>query len=1385
MHEELLTVRVSEIGEFIRHHSCERRFKLEFNNREAAKEVPFASRFFNPIDPVLQEAGKKRENEWENSLQEAGFADVVQDRKAAGNEEVISWEVFVECLQDSEDGQPAYGREIAVEAVLGAFRVTGQIDFVLLRWEEGRPKLLIVECKASRRDRTYHRVQVTLYMMAARTLVRADPINLAGASIQPEDIDCVVARIDETTNEIQAIVELQPLQDLEREEADINRLLAPDGTLMRIVQSGLSELDYRLDLKCDDCVFNVHCLPESAIERRLELLGIGPSTIRVLEEAGIAHIDDLASLELCSAQASEIRSDPGFTANLEILHQKARVRRRMLPQGDIDPDAYEVEPLPYNIEAQLPEHDIDGHRLVRVYMVVNYDYVENRLVGLSAHVTASQGQIRTPFVESDDGSWRPDPEIVEESATEEEVDENGLQESRPIQGRDVIQYVGSEWTGDYGLDTGAERQLIQAFFYDLIDAIAEIAEQDEAPIHFYVWSRTEMANLVDACARVDSRLLSHLRELLGCRESLDQLIYSCLQNEVDRRYALGWTGRGLGVATSLNWFGHRYHWTRRIGGVTVDLERSFTQDIFDFKTDLNLKADGSWAQNSAEAVTHHKFEIRSRFDDSLSAPYWRAYWRQLPDSDDPELDPTVRDAIRRYKVAERPGYLRGYLKARLHALRWIEERMRFKNSDIEKPLMTISELPDFSLGVTNTAQAAIDFLRLDHHVGATDWIVDHLVPPMNRVPNGRTIPVSNVRSLGDLEYRADINLQGYDISLHSLSARSTIAQDSWVRVSRCSNEPDRGQTIGQLTRAGKNCRVLGIDWESGEVRLAAMYMQASRYIFPSYVDREAGEVFDYATIDESPSDFVGGKVERRLRSGDGSHVYQWFDPENPQVPEQTPITGTAKDRFRELLEGLELPSGNSLVHNQISAIVDGLDARVQLLQGPPGTGKTTTTAIAVLLRILARCSVGDIVLIGANTHTALDNLLRQIDRSEDLFQEHAELEGLSLPSIGVTKVHSSVQGATEQEPVGRIINFAYQPSKRFVKTHRRDSVLVIGGTTSALLKLAREQSGGADFPDGFTADALIVDEASMMVFPHFLALCSLITPDGEVMLTGDPRQLAPIVAHDWENEDRPPIIVYQPFVSAYQAVQDIACDPSGVSEQAIKCSALKFTFRLPPIIRQLIARLYRLDDIELEGLPRQVSMSEDGSSVDPWERIWQGETGLFLVLHSERRSRLSNETEAEIVQSILEASEELQGGTAAVVTPYRAQRNLLRSQLGDHHEVVDVIDTVERLQGGERPVVIVSATASDPSAISSNVEFILNLNRSNVAFSRAQDRLIVVCSEEIVNHIPAEVDQYDSAMLWKSLRGWCSYLVARTTVGDHTVQIYTPPIAVTEDPAQT
>jgi hypothetical protein len=89
---------------------------------------------------------------------------------------------------------------------------------------------------------------------------------------------------------------------------------------------------------------------------------------------------------------------------------------------------------------------------------------------------------------------------------------------------------------------------------------------------------------------------------------------------------------------------------------------------------------------------------------------------------------------------------------------------------------------------------------------------------------------------------------------------------------------------------------------------------------------------------------------------------------------------------------------------------------------------------------------------------------------------------------------------------------------------------------------------------------------------------------------------------------------------------------------------------------------------------------------------------------------------------------------------------------------------VESFQGGQRDVVIISASESDPAAISTSTKFILDLKRSNVAFSRAKHRLIVICSETLLDFIPPEAADYEATLLWRSLRRLCSREIAREII---------------------
>lgn len=1419
-------LRVTEIAQFVRQHSCERWLRLAYNQREAAAQVPFYERLFNPLDPVLQQRGREREDEWAQSLRRDGVREIQDtpgdegyprgvsatpgdtgepagvpavgetDRAGDDDRRELTWTEFRMHLEDLGRGEEAFAREVRIEGEIGAFPVVGRMDFVVVRWDDG-PMLRVVETKNSRKDRTSHRIQVAVYQELLEDELADSPLRVANALITEDNVEGVVGRIDDTTNEIEDILELEPLK-LSRERSDVNRLLEPGGRVDEVLSvdpDDIDRLDYRLEPKCDQCVFDVHCYPESARNRSLELLGIPPSTVRAMENAGILTIDELAELNLDNPAADQIRNNQSVREELAVLVAKARARIQNLPDpadpGATTIDDFEVQTLENRDQSQLPTHEQDGDQLIRVYLNVDYDYVEDRVVTLAAHITDSRWHLETPFQETADGEYEPDPTPVEappldyDGTVQDGIDADPG-DRRDVHGSSVIEIRTRNWSGDYERDTETESQLIERFLHELIDEIIEIAPSDEGQVHFYVWSQSELTHLVDACSRGGTRLLNHLRQLLGCREPTEQLIYSSLRDEIDNRYALGWTGQGLTVATSLRWFGDRYHWTRTVAGDERDLERIFEQDVFDYRSTLGLNNDGTWAGDRDSADNVERFEIRSRFFDSLPLGYLHEVWGELEHPEDvTDSDGTggnkTANVIERYQRANRRD-VKAYLEARTHALRWFDEHIRPKNEDVTKIDLDLPGLDEFDLGVHHTARAALDFLMLDHSVAMSEWYSDNMQAVASRVPEGQAIPLTNVRFehqhgeelIGDLDFTA------FDIDADQYRRRTGFDEGDLVRISIYSGDPNDGPTFGQLNRASVACAIEDIDWNAETIELDPIpWGDGDRYRLESHAYGEPGEpLFDRDTdfiLIESISDHPGRRVDERLRTGHGSHVFDWFDPTGPNIPPAPEVAEGTIDAYRRLLDrGVEFGDGHTLMPAQRSAILEGMDSRVHLIHGPPGTGKTTTTAMALLLRILHRREAGDQIVVTGSTHQAVNTLLTRIDEYADLFADAAGGLGYDIPPIDIVKISSS-EPDPENAPGQGIDVVEAESNYRRWGRRSDDNVLILGGTVSAILKDFSDIDELASVDAPYQVQELVVDEASMMVFPHFLALSTVVEEDGFILLSGDHRQLSPIVAHEWEEEDRPPVELYQPYNSAFEAVRDLEREET-ITAQELSGSALRHTFRLPPVIRALIRRLYQnLDELELQGEMAREIETPDAEFENPLDAVWDTDVGLFLIAHDERESRLSNTFEAELVRQIIEQGGQIPEDSVAVLTPHTAQRSNLELELEQFVDgAISVIDTVERLQGGEAETILVSATASDPTAIGSNEEFLLDLNRSNVAFSRSQRRLIVVCSKTFLDHIPPEIEEYNSAMLWKSLRNICTESLGETEIGDQDVEVLIP-----------
>ena len=114
-----------------------------------------------------------------------------------------------------------------------------------------------------------------------------------------------------------------------------------------------------------------------------------------------------------------------------------------------------------------------------------------------------------------------------------------------------------------------------------------------------------------------------------------------------------------------------------------------------------------------------------------------------------------------------------------------------------------------------------------------------------------------------------------------------------------------------------------------------------------------------------------------------------------------------------------------------------------------------------------------------------------------------------------------------------------------------------------------------------------------------------------------------------------------------------------------------------------------------------------------------------------------------------------------VVVPYRAQgrliRNLLRNSLADEETArAIVVDTVERMQGQEREVILVSLTTSNAAFAAQLANFFFQPQRLNVAITRPRTKLVIVGSRMVLQAEPNDLIQQDWVEMMKSLLDSCT-----------------------------
>jgi uncharacterized protein len=398
-------------------------------------------------------------------------------------------------------------------------------------------------------------------------------------------------------------------------------------------------------------------------------------------------------------------------------------------------------------------------------------------------------------------------------------------------------------------------------------------------------------------------------------------------------------------------------------------------------------------------------------------------------------------------------------------------------------------------------------------------------------------------------------------------------------------------------------------------------------------------------------------------------------------------------RVRNYVDGPLIPDSSDSISSIID-LVNRLDDTTLCIQGPPGTGKTYTCAhvITDLLR------QGKTIGVTANGHKAIMNVLRNV-------VEQCRAAGVIASIIKVGKDEDPL---IESEEI------------RLIEPNKAESLangpVVIGGTAWVFSRPELEQK----------FDYLFIDEAGQFSLANAVGVGAAAR---NLVLVGDQMQLAQ------------PTQARHPDESGMSALEYLLDGRATIPPDL--GVLLDRTFRLHPGICSFISAAVYEDRLVSHESARHRRLI-----LPPGVQCLRHSTGIeFVRIEHHGRSQYSPEEVASIVGIVADLlpcrvidgkiERPMTLDDILIVAPYNMQVMRLQSALGDGARV----GSVDKFQGQQAPVVIVSMCASTLDDAPRGAEFLLNKNRLNVAISRAQCLAIVVGSPALAAVRCSSVEQ--------------------------------------------
>lgn len=407
---------------------------------------------------------------------------------------------------------------------------------------------------------------------------------------------------------------------------------------------------------------------------------------------------------------------------------------------------------------------------------------------------------------------------------------------------------------------------------------------------------------------------------------------------------------------------------------------------------------------------------------------------------------------------------------------------------------------------------------------------------------------------------------------------------------------------------------------------------------------------------------------------------------------QRPVSIENREACLKEVEETEKEFNLRFTAMQKEAIVNSLAAKDRYhIVGPPGTGKTW--ALAWLILEMMYYQNKRVVVTGPN-HLAINNVLKKVKEI--------------IPNALVAKIGQSCHARDLCfEANGEQVNIQNLVYPDVSKLNSIEGPMLIGMTPHAMYTRRGR---------GIKADVLVIDEAGQVSIP--LGLMGM-NNFKKWILCGDDKQLPPIV----QSQDNVKDFSHSIFAHLLSPNNSTMLDKS---------------FRMNPGICSLVSELF------YEGKLRcgQTGVGHDiQDSSDP---VFSYNTPVSLINVEDNGEQVSDKeasTIAGIVKGFIERG--LPASEIAVISPFRAQatniHHAVQESIGKELVKEVVSDTVDKLQGQEREVIIFSLTTGNLEyAKEEMAEFLYNPQKLNVAFSRAKFKLIIVGNFSMISKLGEE-----------------------------------------------